>query len=95
MSNKKGIGYSPLTDKVYLGTQNQEKGMWVGNKVDITNEFLAVASSYFTEGTVRDISCGNQHNLFCNFKKDKVNLKRAINHFQKILNEIEIKELNK
>jgi hypothetical protein len=47
MAVKNGIGYSPLTDKVYLGKQNTEKRLWVGDKKDITNEFLAVASEFF------------------------------------------------
>ena len=37
MSIKKGIGYSPLTEKIYLGKQNQEKGMWIGEKEDTKN----------------------------------------------------------
>ena len=49
MAVKNGIGYSPLTDKVYLGKQNTEKRLWVGDKKDITNEFLAVASEFFEE----------------------------------------------
>ena len=47
MAQKNGIGYSPLTDKVYLGKQNTEKRIWIGEKKEITNEFLAVASEFF------------------------------------------------
>jgi len=38
MAVKYGIGYSPLSDKVYLGKQNTEKRIWVGDKNDITNQ---------------------------------------------------------
>jgi hypothetical protein len=51
MATKNGIGYSPLTDKVYLGKQNTEKRIWVGEKKDITNEFLAVSHEFFEENT--------------------------------------------
>ena len=43
MATKTGIGYSPLSDKVYLGKQNTEKRMWVGEKSDITSDFIAVS----------------------------------------------------
>lgn len=36
MSTKKGIGYSPLTERVYIGRQNRLKGTWIGEKEDIT-----------------------------------------------------------
>lgn len=86
MSTKNGIGYSPLTDKVYLGKQNQEKSMWVGNKRDITNEFLAVASAFFEENTIRDIECSDGNsNLFINIKNDKKSIERVIKNLTKRL----------
>lgn len=83
MAVKNGIGYSPLTEKVYLGKQNTEKGMWVGEKKDITNEFIAVAYEYFAESTMREIvSSSGKLNLFINIKKDE----KSINKLIKILN---------
>jgi hypothetical protein len=79
MAVKNGIGYSPLTEKVYLGKQNKEERIWVGEKKDITNEFLAVASEYFKENTVRDIRCSNgKSNLFINVKNDKEGIERVM-----------------
>ena len=84
MEVKNGIGYSPLTDKVYLGKQNTEKRLWVGDKKDITNEFLAVASEFFEENTVRDICCSNgASNLFINIKNDKVSIEKVIKDLTK------------
>jgi hypothetical protein len=84
MAVKNGIGYSPLTDKVYLGKQNEEKRIWVGDKKDITNEFLAVASEFFEENTVRDISCSNgASNLFINIKNDKASIEKVIKNLTK------------
>lgn len=77
---KKGIGYSSLTDKIYLGKQNQEKGMWVGDKEDITSDFIDVMFQYVPEGTSRTIRglYTNSQNIFFNVKKDKVSIKKAI-----------------
>lgn len=83
---KTGIGYSPLTDKVYLGRQNKEKRIWVGEKRDITNEFLAVASEFFEENTIRDVGCSNGNsNLFINIKNDKKSIERVIKNLTKRL----------
>jgi hypothetical protein len=55
MATKNGIGYSPLSDKVYLGKQNTEKGMWIGAKQDVTNQFIEVSFAYFEENTIRGL----------------------------------------
>lgn len=89
MANKNGIGYSPLSDRVYLGQQNQEKGMWVGKKTDITNQFLDVAFAFFEENTIRtiDSSSGNQ-NLIINVKNDKEGIEKIIKNLNKRLVEL-------
>jgi hypothetical protein len=79
MATKNGIGYSPISDKVYIGKQNQEKGMWVGAKQDITNEFLSVSFAYFEENTIRNIGSPNgKENLFINIKNDKESIEQVI-----------------
>lgn len=84
MAIKNGIGYSPLTDKVYLGKQNTEKRLWVGDKKDITNDFLAVASEFFEVNTIRDIGCSNgESNLFINIKNNRASLEKVINNLTK------------
>ena len=75
---KNGIGYSPLTDKVYLGKQNREKQ-------DITNDFLAVAHAYFSENTSRIVRCGKDSNIFFNVKNDKDSIEKAIKSLTKLL----------
>ena len=35
MTKKKGFGVSPITNTIYYGTQDTEKHMWVGNKIDV------------------------------------------------------------
>jgi len=86
MAVKNGIGYSPLTDKVYLGKQNTKKRLWVGDKKDITNDFLAVASEFFQENVVRTVSCSNgKSNLFINIKNDHVSIAKVIKHLTKLL----------
>jgi len=86
MAVKNGIGYSPLTDKVYLGKQNTEKRLWIGDKKDITNEFLAVAFEFFEENDVKTVSCSNgKSNLFINIKNDKASIEKVIKHLTKLL----------
>jgi len=75
MATKNGIGYSPLLDKVYLGKQNSARGVWTGDKQDITNQFIAVSFSYFEENTIRSIgSSDGKENLFINLKNDKARI---------------------
>lgn len=46
------IGYSPLTEKVYLGNVSKKNpNQWVGNKEDITNIFIQVLLQKFEPGT--------------------------------------------
>jgi hypothetical protein len=89
MATKNGIGYSPLTDKVYLGKQNTEKRIWIGEKKDITNEFLAVSSEYFEENTIREIGASDgKKNLFINIKKDKESIEKVIKNLNKRLEKL-------
>ena len=79
MGFKKGIGYSALSDKVYLGKQNKEKGMWVGEKEDVTNDWLNIAFEYFEENSIRNIGSPNsdKENLFINILNDRESLERV------------------
>lgn len=47
MTKKKGIGVSTLTNRIYYGTQDAEKRMWVGEKTDITSDVIAAAFGWF------------------------------------------------
>ena len=87
MAAKKGIGYSPLSGKVYLGKQNKEKGMWVGEKEDITNDFIGVALSYFEEGTIRTIGNDGENDLFIHIKQEKKNIEKLIKTLEKYLSD--------
>ena len=89
MAVKNGIGYSPLSDKVYLGKQNQEKAMWTGAKTDITNQFIDVAFAYFEENTIRTInSSSGKQNLIINVKNDKEGIEKILKNLNKRLAEL-------
>jgi hypothetical protein len=88
MSRRKGIGYSPLTDKIYIGQQDRKKGMWIGEKEDITNDWLNIAFQYFEENTVRNIGSSDKQNLFINVKKDKESIEKVIKRLQKEVSEL-------
>jgi len=89
MANQNGIGYSPLTEKVYMGKQNIEKRIWVGEKKDITNQFIAVAFEYFEPNTTREIDSSNgMTNIFANVEKTEKGINKMIKHLNKLLKEI-------
>jgi hypothetical protein len=89
MATKNGIGYSPLSDKVYLGKQNTEKGMWIGAKQDVTNQFIEVSFAFFEENTIRNIgSSSGKENLFINVKNDKEGIEKIIKNLNKRLVEL-------
>lgn len=85
---KTSIGYSPLSDKVYLGKQNQDKGMWVGEKKDVTSDFIAVSLAYYEENTIREIGGAEVPNLVINIKKDKASIERTIKALEKQLTKL-------
>lgn len=47
MAKKKGIGVSTLTNRIYYGTQDTEKCMWVEEKTDITSDVIAAVFEWF------------------------------------------------
>lgn len=47
MANKKGLGVSPITNRIFYGTQNTDKNMWVGQKVDVTESAIAAVYEWF------------------------------------------------
>lgn len=79
-----GIGYSPLTEKIYMGRQNKEKGMWVGEKKDVTNQFIDCSFSYFEINTVRTIGLKETDHLFIHVTKDNVSIDKMIKHLQSL-----------
>lgn len=86
--NKLSIGYSPLTEKVYVGKQNQKDKIWVGDKSDITNDFLRVCDEYFTVNTVRIVSTsGGQKSQYMHILMNKTSIEKAIRYLQKQLEE--------
>jgi hypothetical protein len=71
-------------EKVYLGKQKPEKRLWVGEKEDITNDFIAVSFEYFEQNTIREIgSSDGSKNLFINIKNDKASLEKVIKNLSK------------
>lgn len=86
MANKTGIGYSPVSDKIYLGKQNPEKRLWVGIKQDITSEFIAVSLEFYSENSIREIGGDKgSKNLVINIKKDKTSIELVIKNLTKRL----------
>lgn len=85
MSTRKGIGYSPLTDKVYLGRQDRVKGMWIGDKEDITNDFLRVSAEYFSKNTVRTVNVSNgTKEIFIHCGDSKAEIESVIKHLKSL-----------
>ena len=43
----KGFGISPITNRIYYGTQDLEKNMWTGKKEDVTDKVIAAVYEWF------------------------------------------------
>lgn len=43
----KKMGVSPITNTIYYGNVNEEKGLWVGEKKDVTNMAIAAVFEWF------------------------------------------------
>ena len=90
MANELGIGFSPLTENVYLGKKNKSKRMWVGQKKDITEEFIDVMFQYLPTDEVREIVTEKENgevtrNFFIHAKNDKKSLQYTIKFLEKEL----------
>ena len=82
---KIGIGYSPLSERIYLGKQNREKGHWVGDKEDITSDFLFVLEQYIPKQTTRTIVCGESESTVLHIANTKEGYEKAIKYLQERL----------
>ena len=85
MTIKSGIGYGPLTDRVYYGRQNRAKCTWVGKKEDITNAFIGASLQYFELNTIREIGVEKDLHLIIHIKNDKASIKKLIRNLTKRL----------
>ena len=47
MAKRKETGVSPITNRIYYGTQDTEKHMWIGQKTDITDSAIASVFEWF------------------------------------------------
>ena len=52
------LGYSPLTEKIYLGKQNGN--YWVGEKRDVTNEFIQVMLHKFQPNMITGVTINGE-----------------------------------
>ena len=81
---KKGIGYSSIADKIYLGKQNQEKGMWVGEKEDITSDFIRVLFQFIPAGTLREFTNneGEEKEIVLALNRDNQSIEAMIQYLE-------------
>lgn len=47
MAKKKGFGVSPITNRIFYGTQDTEKHMWIGQKTDVTDDAIMNVYQWF------------------------------------------------
>lgn len=47
MSKRKETAVSPITNRIYYGTLDTDKRIWVGQKTDITDSAIASAFEWF------------------------------------------------
>lgn len=49
MPKRKETGVSPITNRIYYGTLDTDKHMWVGRKTDITESAIASVFEWFMD----------------------------------------------
>lgn len=55
------LGYSPLTEHIYLGKVNKKRpNEWLGEKRDMTSNFIQVLLQKFEPGTESTITVGGK-----------------------------------
>ena len=47
MAKKKGFGVSPITNTIYYGTLDSEIHLWIGQKIDVTDDVIAAVYEWF------------------------------------------------
>ena len=52
MVKRKETGVSPITNRIYYGTLDTDKHMWVGQKTDITESAIASVFEWFMANMV-------------------------------------------
>lgn len=61
MYEKLILGYSPISENIYLGKINPKKpNEWQGDKKDITNNFIQVMLQKFEPGTETEITVNGE-----------------------------------
>ena len=59
MTRKKGFGVSPITNRIYYGTLDTDKHMWIGQKTDVTDDAIAGVYEWFM-GNMEDSDGKNE-----------------------------------
>lgn len=49
MSNPLKIGLLPITKQIVIGRVNEAKGMWVGERTDVTNDAVIAVGDFLLE----------------------------------------------
>ena len=44
---QKGLGVSPITNKIYYGMKDSEKQQWMGQKTDVTKSAIGAVFEWF------------------------------------------------
>jgi hypothetical protein len=90
-STRKSIGLSPLTDRVYLGRQNKEKGLWIGEKEDITSDFVNLMLQFIKDDEYREIvnqKTSEKEYFILKVKNTKEDIKEWIENLKALLEEL-------
>lgn len=55
------LGYSPLSENIYLGRTNPKKpNEWIGEKRDVTSNFIQVMLQKFEPNTINNITINGE-----------------------------------
>ena len=88
MKSKLDIGYSSLSERIYIWKSKEEKPWlmkWVWEKIDITNKFLSIVEQYFPIESSRVIKQGEAESLFIHIENTEEWKEKVIAFLKKSL----------
>lgn len=80
MAKKLTLGYSDLTDSVFVGKLNKSEEYFLDGKQDITNNFIGVMLQYVGVDQSRQISSSSNKIIVAHSEVTKESLDKMIKH---------------
>ena len=90
MTAEINIGYSKLSDKIYIWKSKKQwnTSLWVGEKKDYTNSFLSTVDQYFPKWELRIIKHWEEEELYIHIWNNSEDIEKLIWHLEDELSDM-------